>query len=205
MNIRNSVAEASGRQKIQALRQQNRVGKLHHHAFMAKDMEATRHFYEDILGMPLIGTWVERVNPVTGQPDNYVHTFFEMNDGGCLAFFQFKSDASNLSQSVNKFEDINPFAHHIALTVEGKEQVVYFKEKLAKEGISAFETDHGYCYSIYFHDPNGLQVELTTLVPVTEKMMHDAAETAHEVLAKWMQEDDMATNNTERGEGWMPA
>lgn len=201
MNVRNEENMDPGMQR----RAQNRVGKLHHHAFLAKDMEETRRFYEDILGLPLVGTWVERTNPVTGQPDNYVHTFFELNDGSCLAFFQFKAGASNHEQSLNKFNNINPFAHHIALTVEGKETVLHFKQKLAEAGIEAFETDHGYCYSIYFYDPNGLQVELTTNVPVTKEMMDEAARTAHDTLRKWMAEDDLATNNTHRGEGWVKA
>ena len=186
-------------------RRDNRVGALHHHAFHARDMEATRHFYEDILQMPLIGTWVERVNPVTGQPDNYVHTFFEMNDGSCLAFFQFKSEEAATSTSLNKFADSDPFAHHIALTVEGKEEVFYFKQRLIDNGIPLFETDHGYCYSIYFHDPNGMQVELTTNVPETAEMMRDAAKTAHADLAKWLAEDDVAGNNKNRGAGWVKA
>lgn len=199
----NSIS--AGMAKALKRRSQNHVGGLHHHAFLAKDMEATRHFYEDILGLPLVGTWVERVNPVTGEPDNYVHTFFELNDGSCLAFFQFKDQKSCQSQSVNKFTDMNPFAHHIALTVEGKEAVLEYKKKLNEAGIQAFETDHGYCYSIYFHDPNGMQVELTTLVPETDQMMTSAAETAHEDLKRWLSEDDVATNNTHRGEGWVPA
>ncbi|WP_233838576.1 VOC family protein [Paraburkholderia sp. ZP32-5] len=184
-------------------RARSRVGKLHHHAYMARDMAATRHFYEDILELPLVGTWVERVNPVTGKPDNYVHTFFELGDGSCLAFFQFKSPEASLEQSVNRFQNVNPFSHHIALTVGGMETVQYFKKKLADEGISAFETDHGYCYSIYFHDPNGMQVELTTLVPVTGKLMQEAERTAHAMLDAWLNEDDVATNNTTRGAGWV--
>lgn len=188
---------------IEERRAKNPIGKLHHHAFMAKDMEETRHFYEDILGLPLIGTWVERVNPVTGEPDNYVHTFFELNDGGCLAFFQFKDSESNQSQSINKFDSINPFAHHIALTVEGKETISQFKSRLSECGIEAFETDHGYCYSIYFHDPNGLQVELTTAVPDTERLMGEAYMTAGDTLKKWIAEDNLETNNLNRGKGWM--
>lgn len=188
---------------VRRRRQQNQIGKLHHHAYMARDMEETRHFYEDILGMPLIGTWVERVNPVTGEPDNYVHTFFELNDGGCLAFFQFKSPEMSESISVNKFINTNPFAHHIALTVDGKDTLRRFSERLAEHDIECVETDHGYCYSIYFHDPNGLQVELTTHVPETQEMMADAHKTAHRVLKRWLVEDDLPTNNTKRGAGWV--
>ncbi|MCK8681848.1 VOC family protein [Pseudomonas umsongensis] len=202
MNVQATAPLNSG-SDLESRRKSNRVGKLHHHAFMVKDMEETRHFYEDILGMPLIGTWVERTNPVTGQPDNYVHTFFELNDGSCLAFFQFKSQTACYEHSVNRFENINPFAHHIALTVDGKDAVLNFKRRLNEAGIEAVETDHGYCYSIYFYDPNGLQVELTTLVPQTEELMGAAAATAHKTLAEWMREDDLPTNNTSRGAGWV--
>ena len=189
--------------QVAARRQANRIGKLHHHAFMARDMNRTRQFYEDLLELPLIGTWVERTNPVTGEPDNYVHTFFELNDGSCLAFFQFKSDAASVEQSINKFGQINPFSHHIALTVDGKETVLHFKQKLVDAGMEVFETDHGYCYSIYFHDPNGMQVELTTHVPVTDEMMAEVGKEARATLEQWLKEDNAAGNNLHRGAGWM--
>lgn len=188
---------------IEALRATNGIRKLHHHAFMVKDMEQTRHFYEDVLGMPLIGTWVERTNPVTGQPDNYVHTFFELCDGSCLAFFQFKSPASSLEQSVNEFANINPFSHHIALEVSGRETLLAYKQRLTAAGVEAVETDHGYCYSIYFHDPNGLQLELTTAVAETERLMLEAGADAHDTLKKWLMEAELPTNNTRRGAGWV--
>ena len=33
--------------------------RLHHNAYVTRDMEATRHFYEDLIGMPLVATWCE--------------------------------------------------------------------------------------------------------------------------------------------------
>ena len=33
--------------------------RLHHHAFVVKDQEVNRHFFEDILGMPLVATWCQ--------------------------------------------------------------------------------------------------------------------------------------------------
>ena len=33
--------------------------RLHHNARVVKDHERTRHFYEDIVGMPLLATWSE--------------------------------------------------------------------------------------------------------------------------------------------------
>ena len=33
--------------------------RLHHTAYVTKDMEATRKFYEDVIGLPLVATWSE--------------------------------------------------------------------------------------------------------------------------------------------------
>lgn len=186
-----------------AMRNKNRVKMLHHHAFLAKNLEETRHFYEDILGMPLIGTWVERVNPVTGNPDNYAHAFFELADGSCLAFFQFKNEAQVQGVSVNRFSPVSPFGHHVAMEVDGKETVLDYKKRLEEFGIPAFLTDHGYCYSVYCHDPNGMQVELTTRVDVTQEMMDAAGENAHATMRRWLTEEEVETNNTHRGAGWV--
>ena len=40
----------------------SRPRRLHHAAWVTRDQEATRHFYEDILGLPLVATWAERAS-----------------------------------------------------------------------------------------------------------------------------------------------
>ena len=34
--------------------------RLHHTAYVSRDLEATRKFYEDIIGLPLLATWCEK-------------------------------------------------------------------------------------------------------------------------------------------------
>ena len=52
---------------------------LHHHAYAVKDQEANRHFIEDMLGIPLVATWCERVfRPEVGREVDYCHTFYEI-------------------------------------------------------------------------------------------------------------------------------
>jgi catechol 2,3-dioxygenase-like lactoylglutathione lyase family enzyme len=65
-----------------------RPRRLHHAAWVTRDSAATRHFYEDILGLPLVATWAERAPMPGGGTRDYVHTFFALADGGALAFFQ---------------------------------------------------------------------------------------------------------------------
>jgi glyoxylase I family protein len=166
-----------------ARREQIRVRRFHHHAFRTSDMEATRKFWEDVLGMPLIGTFVETTDPVTEEPSNYIHTFFEMADGSALAFFQFQEGLYKES-AIRGNQD--PFDHHIALEVDSKEAVFAYRDRLEAAGYPYMLIDHGYCYSIYMHDPNGMQVELTTRVPKTVEIMEQHARTAHEDLKRWL-------------------
>ena len=57
--------------------------RLHHTAYVTKDLEATRHFYEDIVGLPLVATWVEQGQSpdFPGREISFAHTFFAIGDG----------------------------------------------------------------------------------------------------------------------------
>ena len=173
-------------------RTRNAIRGMHHHAFRTKDMEATREFYEDVLGMPLVGVFLETIDPVTEKPSNYIHTFFELTDGSMLAFFQFQEGLYKDS-SIQGPQD--PFDHHIALTVADKETVFAYKDKLEQAGYPCMLIDHGYCYSVYFHDPNGLQVELTCDVPSTNEIMAQHRKTAHQDLEDWLNGLKTGNNN----------
>ena len=62
--------------------------RLHHTAYVTKDLEATRKFYEDVIGLPLVATWCEK-DFLFGADRTYCHCFFGLGDGSALAFFQF--------------------------------------------------------------------------------------------------------------------
>ena len=55
---------------------------FHHVAFACRDPEATRHFYENLLGFALTDTEVEGDDKARMK-----HLFFDVGDGGSLAFF----------------------------------------------------------------------------------------------------------------------
>ena len=63
--------------------------RLHHHAFVTTDQEATRKFYEDIVGLPLVATWTEVEHLMGGAEQEFCHTFYGLGEGGSLAFFEF--------------------------------------------------------------------------------------------------------------------
>ena len=60
---------------------------VNHNAYVTTDSEATRHFYEDIIGLPLIATWTEE-DQMPDRVRTYCHTMYGLDDGSALAFFQ---------------------------------------------------------------------------------------------------------------------
>ena len=62
-----------------------------------------------------------------------------------------------------------------------------FKQRLAAHGVALREIDHGYCRSLYFVDPNGLKLELTTNVARSPDDFAAFRRDAHATLAHWQQ------------------
>ena len=93
--------------------------RLHHHAFVTSDQEATRQFYEDVVGVPLVATWTEVEHLMGGEEQEFCHTMYELGDGGCLAFFQFAND-----QFSEQFARPPPFSlfRHFAMLVTSEQQ-----------------------------------------------------------------------------------
>ena len=79
-------------------------------------MEATRHFYEDLIGMPLTATWCEK-DELFGKERTYCHCFFGLSDDSALAFFQFanKEDQDLFDPALTP----SPF-RHIAMKVSAE-------------------------------------------------------------------------------------
>ncbi len=171
--------------------------RLHHNAYVTKDQEKTRRFYEEVIGMPLVATWCES-DELFGKMRTYVHTFFGMGDGGALAFFQFADpkDQAEFGPAMPQ----SPF-HHIALLVD-KETQQAIEARIEKAGIKPPQTyvlEHGYCRSVYVTDPNNLVLEFTLDHPAVEKIGRDRRADAHQELKRWLA-GDHTSNNTYRGD-----
>jgi catechol-2,3-dioxygenase len=167
---------------------------MHHHAYVVRDQEQTRHFYEDIIGLPLRATWIES-NEFEGETLVCSHTFYGLGDGGALAFFNFpdrKMHDKYYSSAPNIF-------YHIALLVDaGMQEEIYARCKAA--GAHAFMFDHGYCKSLYVTDPDGLHLEFTVDAADVNEINAQQAATARRSLDAW-QAGDRTPNNHVRPHG----
>lgn len=135
---------------------------LHHYARVTHDVAATADFYGRILGMPIASTIMDDHVPSTGDAFPYFHIFFRMADGSTLAFFECADLPERSVASHPAYEVFD----HIAMQVRDAEELLRWKSWLVEQGVEVLgPIDHkGLIQSIYFHDPNGYRLELTTSV-----------------------------------------
>ena len=153
------------------------IKKLHHNAYRCRDSGETRAFYEDFLGLPLACT-LEIEESMTGRKTRTLHTFYEMDDGSYLAFFEAPDMPFDFKQQ-------HDYDLHIALEVDARE----LGPMMAKGKARGIETrgvsNHGFIHSIYFRDPNGYVIELTARVPGHDEATDPKRNSARAKLERW--------------------
>jgi catechol 2,3-dioxygenase-like lactoylglutathione lyase family enzyme len=168
--------------------------RLHHHAYVVKDQEKNRQFFEDILGIPLAATWCERhFSPWVNREVAFCHTFYTLGDGGALAFFSFADDEVYQKCQPAQPPQIRNFDHIAFKVSDDTYDALITRLKAANEPVR--ETDHGYCRSIYCTSPDGLIVEFTIDAPDAEQVAALRKADAHRELARWMAGDHRTNND----------
>jgi catechol 2,3-dioxygenase-like lactoylglutathione lyase family enzyme len=153
------------------------IKKLHHNAYRCRDSEETRAFYEDFLGLPLVKTMFLGETK-TGRTTRTLHTFYRLDDGSHLAFFE-------TDDFPFEFKRQHDFDLHIALEVEPN----VLQPMLAKGCQHGIEcrgpSDHGMIDSVYFRDPNGYAIELCAKRPDHDRAMDPTTNGARDELQRW--------------------
>jgi catechol 2,3-dioxygenase-like lactoylglutathione lyase family enzyme len=171
--------------------------RLHHNAYVVRDHEVNRRFFEDLLGIPLVATWCEKnYSAEVGREVEFCHTFFGMADGGALAFFQFADPELYEMTQAKQPAKIGRY-DHIAFKAE-PETYEELKRRLEAAGEKYRESNHGYCKSIYVQSPDGLIVEFTQDPDDVAEIDAIRRADAHSELARWLT-GDRRTNNQRRG------
>lgn len=153
---------------------------LHHSAYRCRDSEETRRFYEDFLGLPLANAFAI-TETKSGRATHVLHSFYAMDDGSCLAFFE-------VPGSPFDFKEQHDYDLHIALEVPF-EALAKVQEKARTLGMECRGVaDHGFIDSIYLRDPNGYVIELTAKRADHEAQMGAARQAARAHLDQWQRD-----------------
>jgi catechol 2,3-dioxygenase-like lactoylglutathione lyase family enzyme len=155
--------------------------KLHHVAYRCRDAQETVDFYTNVVGLKYAaGEMTPEGAVLYGNEVDLIHVFFECGDGSYIAFFDLPS-----APPPEDDEATPKWVRHIAFEVDSMAKLLDGKRRLEAAGVDVLgPTDHRFCQSIYFFDPNGVRLEMTvrTEAPgLLDKMAHDATPS----LAEW--------------------
>jgi catechol 2,3-dioxygenase-like lactoylglutathione lyase family enzyme len=143
---------------------------VHHMVLVCKDLKATHDFYTRVMKMRL--TCAIHVPPI--PEEDAMHLFYDMGGGNQLAFFWFKDAPAAQPEQAHP---ANPAAvsahgsmHHVAFRVGDEAELLGWREHLKAEGVKVTPMiDHEFCKSIYFQDPDGVQLEISYWVRVLDQ------------------------------------
>lgn len=144
-----------------------RTKGFHHVAYACRDTEATRHFYEDLMGFPFIHVEAAAFEDPQRGKGYMRHLFFDCGGGEALAFFEVNNvgEAADFKTDISTGNGLPVWVNHVAFWADSAQQEST-KARLADNGVKPLmEIDHGWCHSVYFLDPNGIMVELCRDTP----------------------------------------
>lgn len=112
----------------------------------SENYKKSKDFFESFLGMKLID-----------EDDNSYRFSMEQNVGKYIDLSKRDYKRGRLSKGT---------VHHIALTVDSLDELIYFREKVKEMGINVTDIkDRNFFKSIYFKEPGGTIIELATKEP----------------------------------------
>lgn len=133
-----------------------RLDGVDHLAFVTWRPRATHEFYTQALGMPLVHA-ITATGWVTEEYPDFVHFFFDMGRGNRIAFFYYFGLADEEPPS-----DLMHRSRHLAFHVDTEEELLAWRDRLKAHGVRVTRPmGHELIESIYFDDPNGIQLEIT--------------------------------------------
>ena len=126
-----------------------------------KDMEGTRKFYEDVLGFPLVRADLVEI----AEQSLMKHYFFDLGNGQLMGFMSgedVEGFPKDFDSGINEGLGLPPGVCHFAFDAETENDLERIKQHLLSHGVAVQgPLDHeGWSKSIYFRDPNGLQLEV---------------------------------------------
>lgn len=154
--------------------------RLNHVAYVTCDTAKTVSFYTELLKMPLVSYARDESVASTGEVSAFLHTFFEMADGSCIAFFEIDGVTTDHHDS-----PLPLWAPHLAMSVNSREELEEMRRRLLDAGLEVRGViEHeGIWSSIYFFDPNGVRLEITYQ---NRQLDDNDAVAARKAVAEWL-------------------
>ncbi len=146
------------------------VKGIHHTAYVTWDPVGTVRFHRDILGFRVAQMITAKGWGPKDHAD-FVHILLDCGNDNVIAFFYYFGTIKR-DQSIHDYIDRG---RHLAFRVDTEAELTAWHEHLRRHGVEVSDiVQHETVRSIYFCDPNGLQLEISCWQrPMTELDIHD--------------------------------
>jgi catechol 2,3-dioxygenase-like lactoylglutathione lyase family enzyme len=128
------------------------------------DLDRTRAFYEDVLGMKAVRCDTLEVK----EGGRIRHVFFDAGDGQMIAFMEPRGVPgipAEYHTDINRGLGVPDAFYHFAFDVDSVEALERRRAELIEKGVRVTPVvDHGWMKSIYFRDPNGVMLEYACML-----------------------------------------
>ena len=135
-----------------------------HIGLSTHDLDATREFYEGLLGFkPVV------CDTITVKEGGKIrHIFFDTGHHQLIAFMEAKGVPGvprDYDAGINRGLGVPGAFNHFAFEAGNEAALGQKREELVGKGVEVSDiVDHGWAKSIYFSDPNGVSLEYCCLV-----------------------------------------
>jgi catechol 2,3-dioxygenase-like lactoylglutathione lyase family enzyme len=123
------------------------------------DLDRTRDFYENVLGFKAVRCDVIKI----AEGGRIRHVFFDTGRDQLIAFMEARGVPGVPSQydaGINRGLGVPNAFYHFAFEAGSEAALAAKRKELISKGVDVTEVvDHDWAKSIYFKDPNGLQLE----------------------------------------------
>jgi catechol 2,3-dioxygenase-like lactoylglutathione lyase family enzyme len=137
---------------------------LSHIGLSTLDLDKTRAFYEGVLGFKLVVADTLRVQ----EGGRLRHLFFDVGRDQLMAFLEAREVPEvpeRYEAGINRGLGVPAGFYHFAFEAGSEAGLADKRDKLRANGVAVTDiVDHGWAKSIYFKDPNGLQLEYCCMV-----------------------------------------
>jgi catechol 2,3-dioxygenase-like lactoylglutathione lyase family enzyme len=130
-----------------------------HIGLSTHDLDKTRDFYENVLGFKAV-----RCDIITVKEGGRIrHVFFDTGRDQLIAFMEargVKEVPGDYDAGINRGLGTPSAFYHFAFEAGSEAGLVEKRNELIAKGVEVTDVvDHDWAKSIYFKDPNGLQLE----------------------------------------------
>lgn len=149
--------------------------RVDHLAQPSFDARETHRFYTEVMGFRLLHALEAESEPWGGR--RFLLTCYAAPDGTLVDFFQVEGIEPPGDDGLPRG------IRHVAFSVASRGDLEAWRQRLRSRGVPFVGEDHGGLHaSLYFTDPNGVQLELTHWA---RRYGEEDAARAPEVLRRW--------------------